>query len=313
MKRKLLTGLLALTLVVTDVPFLNCNTNIVHAEETVTEITNDKIAFQDEFLGDYDGFYELSTGGDVYAYTDAVNASGKKLDFEKNWKFIDDKALSEAGYPVLFYSEYSDAKKASEDRNAVTFEGTIPTKAFGKYVYYWVGIDLLDDKGNPTNDMALKLLRSKYPVTDWGDTDYQTFSLNDDNRTVSVFTIYNHDAKNGKFDAAIQKNIEIGGKLYTVTAVGDNALDNTYGSTAICSITIPSTVKKIGKNAFKGAKNLKTITIQGNVTSVGKNAFKDINKKAVFKIKASATNYKKIVSKIKKSGVAKTVTFKRVK
>lgn len=137
-------------------------------------------------------------------------------------------------------------------------------------------------------------------------------SLNDDNKTVKVFTIYNCDAKNGKFDACIPKNVEIGGKKYTVTEIGDNAIDHTYGSTAVCSVTIPSTVKKIGKNAFKGAKNLKTITIQGNVTSVGKNAFKDINKNAVFKIKASASNYKKIISKIKKSGVAKTVTFKQV-
>ena len=311
MKKRLLTGLLALTMVVTNMPFGGCDTNAVYAAET--EVTSDAIAFKDPWLGDVDGFYELSTWGGVYQYTSAVDASDKMLDFGTEWAFISDDNLSEAGYPITFYSECSDAEKAIEDRKAKVFDGTIPVDAFGKYVYAWVGIGPLDDAGNPTGEFALKLVRSKYQVTDWGDTDYQTFSLNDNKKTVSVFTIWNHDAKDGKFDAAIQKNIEIGGKKYTVTAVGDNALDNTYGSTAICSITIPSTVKKIGKNAFKGAKNLKTITIQGNVTSVGKNAFKDINKKAVFKIKASATNYKKIVSKIKKSGVAKTVTFKRIK
>ena len=47
--------------------------------------------------------------------------------------------------------------------------------------------------------------------------------------------------------------------------------------------------------------------------SIGKNAFSGINKKAVFKIKATKANYKKIVSKIKKAGAPKTVTYKRIK
>lgn len=311
MKKRLLTGLLALTMVVTNVPFGGCDTNAVYAAET--EVTSDAIAFKDPWLGDEDRFYELSTGGDVYQYTSAVDASDKMLDFGTEWAFISDDNLSEAGYPITFYSECSDAEKAVEDRKAKVFDGTIPVDAFGKYVYSWVGIGPLDDAGNPTGEFALKLVRSNYRVTDWGDTDYQTFSLNDNKKTVSVFTIWNHDAKDGKFDAYVLKNVEIGGKNYTVTAVGDYALDNSAGSTAICSVTLPSTVKKIGKSAFQGAKNLKTISIQGNITSVGKNAFKGINKKAVFKIKASAENYKRIVSLIKRSGVAKTVTFKRVK
>ena len=64
---------------------------------------------------------------------------------------------------------------------------------------------------------------------------------------------------------------------------------------------------------FKNAKNLKNITIKGNVKYVGENAFQGINKKAVFKIKATKANYKKIVSRIKKSGAPKTVTYKRIK
>lgn len=313
MKRKLLAGLLALTLVVTDVPFLNCNANIVHAQEVVTEIANDKIAFDNAELANAWGFYDLSVGQEVVGYSNAVDASGKKLEFEKDWVFVEDEVLAATGIAVQFYSEYDDAKKASKDKKSVNFEGAIPEEAFGKYVYKWVAISLLDDDGNGTDDVAFKLLRSKYTVTDWGDTDYQTFSLNDDKKTVSVFSIYNDDGKNGQFGVAFVKDIVVGGKKYKVTAIGDYALDNTSGSTGMCSVTIHSGIKTIGKEAFRGAKNLKTITIQGNVTSVGKNAFKDINKKAVFKIKASATNYKKIVSKIKKSGVAKTVTFKRIK
>lgn len=310
MKKRLLTGLLALTMVVTNVPFGGCDTNAVYAAET--EVTSDAIAFKDPSLVNDNYFYELCVGDNVYTYTNAVDASGKKLELEK-WTFISDDSLSEAGYPITFYSGYSDAEKAVEDKNKVMVEDTIPVEAFGKYVYHWTAISLLDDAGNPTGEAALKLVRSDYCVTDWGDTDYQTFASNDDNKTVTVFTIWNRDAKDGKFDAYVLKNVEIGGKNYTVTAVGDYALDNSAGSTAICSVTLPSTVKKIGKSAFEGAKNLKTISIQGNITSIGKNAFKGINKKAVFKIKASAENYKRIVSLIKRSGVAKTVTFKRVK
>ena len=79
------------------------------------------------------------------------------------------------------------------------------------------------------------------------------------------------------------------------------------------AVTIPATVKSIGKEAFVNAKDLKTITINGNVTKIGANAFKGINKKAVFKIKTASSNYKKIVSKIKKAGAPKSVTFKIVK
>ena len=188
--------------------------------------------------------------------------------------------------------------------------GVIPAEAFGKYVYKWTGAALLDEGGNVTSDMAFKLLRSEYPVVTWGDTDYQKFSLNQDKKTVSVWAIYNG---NDPFDAAFQKSITVGGKKYKVNAIGDNALENTNGSKGLRSVTLHTGIKSIGESAFNGAENLKTITIQGNITSIGKNAFKGINKKAVFKIKASASKYKKIVKRIKKSGVAGTVKFKRMK
>lgn len=312
MKKRLLTGLLALTMAVANVPFGGFDTNAVYAAET-EESTSDAIAIKDLGLTNDNDSNELCVGDKVQIGADVVDANGNELEPEKCTAVSVDSML-EAGLPVpYFYSEYSDAEKAAEDKNKVTFKDAIPVEAFGKYVYAYLGIGLLDDAGNPTGDIALDLAQSKYPVTAWGDTDYQTFASYDDNKTVFVFTILNHDAKDGKFDAYVSKNVEIGGKNYTVTAVGDYALDNNAGSTGIISVTLPSTVKKIGKSAFQGTKNLKTISIQGNIISIGKNAFKGINKKAVFKIKASAKNYKRIVSLIKKSGVAKTVTYKRVK
>ncbi len=312
MKKRLLTGLLALTMVVAYVPFGGFDTNYVYAAET-EESTSDAIAIKDLGLTNDNDSNELCVGDEVRIGANVVDANGKELESEK-FMTIPVDIMSEEGFPgPFFYSEYSDAEKAAEDKNKVTFKDAIPAEAFGKYVYAYLGLVLLDDAGNMTDDAAIDLAQSKYPVTAWGDTDYQKFAPNDDNKTVFVFTILNHDAKDGKFDANVSKNVEIGGKNYTVTAVGENALDNSAGSTGLSSVTLPSTVKIIGKGAFQGAKNLKTISIQGNITSIGKNAFKGINKKAVFKIKASAKNYKRIVSLIKKSGVAKTVTYKRAK
>ncbi|MCR5452092.1 MAG: leucine-rich repeat domain-containing protein [Lachnospiraceae bacterium] len=309
MKRKLFAGLLAAVIALTGSPAVGGVANVVYAEDVVTEITSEKIALNDASLAGEDGFFELSVGEEVLGYSNAVDASGKKLNFETEWRFVTDEELSDVGLAVQFYSKYDDAKKASEDTNRVVFDGVIPAGAFGKYVYKWVAAGLLDDAGNLTSDIAFKLLRSVYPVTDWGDTDYQTFCLNDNEKTVSVYSIYNNDTA---FSASFQKIITVGGKKYAINAIGDYALDNTNGSSGLRSVTMHSGITSIGKEAFKGAKNLKTIKIKGKITSVGKNAFNGINKKAVFKIKASAADYKKIVSLIKKSGVTKTVTFKRI-
>ncbi len=311
MKRNLIAVLLSLALAVTGVPFISGSVMTVHAEEVVTELTNDKIALKEPSLvNTWNEYWELTVGQYVAGTTYVVDGNGNTLEYEKEWVFCPDNELADAGLQVQFYSECKKAEKALVDPNRGDLDPdeAIPVEAFGKYIYRWVGVSRLDESGNPTSDIALKLLRSKYTVTDWGDTDYQTFSLNDDGKSVTVFTIYNAE---NSFGASFQKKVTIGGKKYKVTAIGDNALDNTYG-TGMTSVTIHSGIKYIGENAFNGAKKLKTITIQGNINKIGKNAFKGINKKAVFKIKASASNYKKIVNLIKKSGVAKTVTFKRI-
>ena len=96
----------------------------------------------------------------------------------------------------------------------------------------------------------------------------------------------------------------------SVTSIGASAF---YGCTKLTKINIPSKVTTIGKKAFYGAKNLKTISINGkNISKVNTGAFKGINKKAVIKITGSLTKSKKtaLVNKIKKSGVASTVTVK---
>ena len=60
---------------------------------------------------------------------------------------------------------------------------------------------------------------------------------------------------------------------YTVTAIGDDAFYTSGSSVLMASITIPSTVTSIGKNAFWNCTALTTITIPSSVSTIGELAF----------------------------------------
>ena len=90
------------------------------------------------------------------------------------------------------------------------------------------------------------------------------------------------------------------------------------------AMTIPKTIKygkktykvtEISGGTFDGMSKLKTVTIKaGNLKKIGKYAFRFINKKAVFKIKGTKAQFKKIKKLIKSSkSVPKSVKYKRVK
>jgi hypothetical protein len=81
-------------------------------------------------------------------------------------------------------------------------------------------------------------------------------------------------------------------------------------------ITIGKNIRKIGKNAFFGCKNLKKITVKSKYLTkkaVGKGAFKNINKKAVFYIPKSATKkqQKNFKAAIKNGNAPKTAKVKK--
>ncbi len=59
-----------------------------------------------------------------------------------------------------------------------------------------------------------------------------------------------------------------------VTAIGDGA----FSYTSIGSVTIPSSVKKIGYNAFYNCDNLTSFTIPDSVTSMGNSIFSSCDK-----------------------------------
>ena len=138
----------------------------------------------------------------------------------------------------------------------------------------------------------------------------KTSTTNTEYTATSTKAVTLKDVDTTKTSVTVPATVKVGNKSFKVTAIAKNALS---GNKKITKVTIGKNVKKIGANAFKGDKKLKTVEIKGAVKTVGKNAFSGIAKKATITIKASKTNYKKAVKAIKKSGVAKTVTFKRAK
>ena len=94
----------------------------------------------------------------------------------------------------------------------------------------------------------------------------------------------------------IPKSVKLEGERYQVTAIEKNAFKN---NKKLKQVTIGSKVTKIGANAFSGDKSLKKITIKSkSLKKVGKNAFKGIHKNCKIKVPAKKlTAYKKLLKK----------------
>lgn len=109
---------------------------------------------------------------------------------------------------------------------------------------------------------------------------------------------------------------------YQITSIGKNkTVSYVESNKTKKTVTIPSkvvidgktyAVTEISEKAFANNKNLKTIIIPSTVKKIGKNAFKGINKKAVIYLKGMTSKQRKSLKKqIKDSGIAKTVKIKR--
>ena len=137
---------------------------------------------------------------------------------------------------------------------------------------------------------------------------YEVTSSDEGAATVRFKGASNKKAKKISIPGSIKDS---NGIEYTVSELAGNAFKkNKYMKTLI----MPSTIRKVGKNACKGCKKLSKITINGNnLKSIGKGAFSGIANGA--KITVIAKNkkvYDKVVKMIKKSG-AKGCTFKHKK
>ncbi len=104
----------------------------------------------------------------------------------------------------------------------------------------------------------------------------------------------------------IPEFVVVDGKKIYVTLIGEAACQ---GNKSVRKLKIPNTVQEIGKNAFKGCKNLASVIIEADsLESIGKNAFKKIKKKAVFHING---NYKEVSKMLKKSGIGGKAKLKK--
>ena len=293
-KQKLLAGFLTAILTVTAIPAWNI-TN-VQAKETDSKYSTSA------YLCDENGNRELCVG-DLECATVSVNfqenGENVELDADK-WGFLSQEDVVQ--YFQTKYPELDSVSSYGENPTWTTFTGSVPEDAFGKTVVYHYGVEITNDDG--TTEKLYDYVMSDLTIHSFGGTKNITFASNEDGKTVTAYSIWANENS-----TTIPASIKVNGISYKVTAIGNYVNENKK----LKAVTIPATVKSIGKEAFVNAKDLKTITINGNVTKIGANAFKGINKKAVFKIKTASSNYKKIVSKIKKAGAPKSVTFKIVK
>ena len=115
-------------------------------------------------------------------------------------------------------------------------------------------------------------------------------------------------ATSKKASRTIPSTVKLKGIRCQVTSIAAKAFK---GDKKIKAVVIPSTVRKIGKEAFAKCKNLKKITIKTTYLSskkVGANAFKGIHAKATIKVpKKQKKAYQKL---FKARGIGKKVTVK---
>lgn len=122
-------------------------------------------------------------------------------------------------------------------------------------------------------------------------------------------------AKTNKKTVKVDAKVEVDGVKYTVTSIEANAFENAAKAT---KISLPSTITKIGADAFAGCDNVKTIVITSNSTvKVNKDAFGGVDtSKMTIKVTVSKTGmsnaeYKAFVKSLKKAGFKGTI--KKVK
>ncbi len=111
--------------------------------------------------------------------------------------------------------------------------------------------------------------------------------------------------------ATVPESVTVDGKEIPVTIIGKNA----FAGSDVEKVTVGANITTIGVGAFNDAASLKSIVFKAaNVTKIYKGAFDGIAEDAVIKITASSKKeYNRLVKLIKKSGIAGTVKFKRVK
>ena len=121
---------------------------------------------------------------------------------------------------------------------------------------------------------------------------YEVTSDDDNEPEVSVIA-YNRSDK----VCVVPERIKEGDVLYTVTEIGDYALE---GSRNLTEVKVGNCVRIIGEAAFMNCKNLKKVSMGTSVTTIGKKAFYNCKKLSKLNI------YSRGIRKIGKKALAKT-------
>ena len=157
--------------------------------------------------------------------------------------------------------------------------------------------DTKDEDSNSTQTVV-----KKGDTLTKGDTVYTVSS------TAKKTVVYTKAKKSAK--VTVPATVTANGVTYQVTEIAAGAFKN---NTDVTSVVIGSNVTKIGKNAFSGAKNVKTITIKSDklTKKAVKNALKGSSVKKI-QLKGNAKKmYKKYVTYFTKANCGKSVTVKK--
>lgn len=128
--------------------------------------------------------------------------------------------------------------------------------------------------------------------------------LNAAKKTVAV----TGPVKKNATSIVIPATVKYGNINWNVVQIKNGAFK---GMSKLTKVTIGSKVTKIGKDAFKQCRKLKTVNMKkaSKITSIGKNAFSKIDAKA--KVTVPSAKMKKYKNYFKKAGLPKTATVKK--
>lgn len=131
------------------------------------------------------------------------------------------------------------------------------------------------------NDMAAEIVKLKERVealeakSGMGDTlasDLRYFVLNDKEAEVIGFV-------NGSPYLIIPEKTSIGGNVYTITSIGNNAFD---GFKKLKTVVLPNSITTIEDGAFIGCEELTDVNIPSGVTTIGLSSFSGCNSADIY-------------------------------
>lgn len=110
-------------------------------------------------------------------------------------------------------------------------------------------------------------------------SDFRYFVLNDKEAELIGFV-------NGSPNLIIPEKTSVGGKVYTVTSIGNNAFE---GFKNLKTVELPKTITTIGNEAFRGCEELTDVNIPSGVTTIGQFAFENCRELTSIEMPSSVT------------------------